>query len=115
MDSACLFCRLVAGKVPADKVMETEHSIAFRDIQPVAPTHILIAPKIHIVSLDQLDTEDEKAKELWADLANVARQLGRDFPQGWRLVTNIGDQGGQSVHHLHLHFLAGRQLTWPPG
>jgi histidine triad (HIT) family protein len=106
---------LVAGKVPADKVMETEHSIAFRDIQPVAPTHILIAPKIHIVSLDQLDTEDEKAKELWADLANVARQLGRDFPQGWRLVTNIGDQGGQSVHHLHLHFLAGRQLTWPPG
>jgi histidine triad (HIT) family protein len=106
---------LVTGEVPADKVMETEHSIAFRDIQPVAPTHILIAPKIHIVSLDQLDTEDEKAKELWADLANVARQLGRDFPQGWRLVTNIGDQGGQSVHHLHLHFLAGRQLTWPPG
>jgi histidine triad (HIT) family protein len=106
---------LVAGEVPADKVMETGHSIAFRDIQPVAPTHILIAPKIHIVSLDQLDTEDEKAKELWADLANVARQLGRDFPQGWRLVTNVGDQGGQSVHHLHLHFLAGRQLTWPPG
>jgi histidine triad (HIT) family protein len=106
---------LVTGEVPADKVMETEHSIAFRDIQPVAPTHILIAPKIHIVSLDQLDTEDEKAKELWADLANVARQLGRDFPQGWRLVTNVGDQGGQSVHHLHLHFLAGRQLTWPPG
>ncbi|HJU81756.1 MAG TPA: HIT domain-containing protein [Acidimicrobiia bacterium] len=95
--------------------METDHSIAFRDIQPVAPTHILIAPKAHVVSLDQLDTEDEEAKELWADLANIARQLGRDFPQGWRLVTNIGDQGGQSVHHLHLHFLAGRQFTWPPG
>ena len=110
-----MFCRLVAGEIPADKVMETDHSIAFRDIQPVAPTHILIAPKAHVVSLDHLDTEDEEAKELWADLANIARQLGRDFPQGWRLVTNIGDQGGQSVHHLHLHFLAGRQFTWPPG
>ena len=115
MDPACLFCRLVAGEIPSDKVMETEHSIAFRDIQPVAPSHILIAPKTHIVSLGQLDTEDEKAKEVWADLAAVARQLGREFPQGWRLVTNIGDQGGQSVHHLHLHFLAGRQFTWPPG
>ena len=115
MDSACLFCRLVAGEIPADKVMETEHSIAFRDIQPVAPTHILLAPKTHVVSLDHLDTDDEQAKELWADLARVARQLGREFPAGWRLVTNIGDQGGQSVHHLHLHFLAGRQFTWPPG
>ena len=115
MDPDCLFCRLVAGQIPADKVMETERSIAFRDIQPVAPTHILIAPKIHIVSMSQLDTEDQEAKEVWADLAGVARQLGSEFPNGWRLVTNVGDEGGQSVDHLHLHFLAGRQFTWPPG
>lgn len=115
MDSDCLFCRVVAGKVPADMVMETERSIAFRDIRPVAPSHVLIVPKTHISSMDQLDPDDEEAKEVWADLAKVARQLGRDFAQGWRLVTNIGDEGGQSVHHLHLHFLAGRQFTWPPG
>lgn len=115
MDPACLFCRLVAGEIPADKVMETEHSIAFRDIQPVAPTHILIAPKAHIASMEELNTDAQEGKEVWADLASLARQLGREFPQGWRLVTNIGDQGGQSVHHLHLHFLAGRQFSWPPG
>jgi histidine triad (HIT) family protein len=110
-----LFCRLVAGEVPADKVVETKHSIAFRDLRPVAPSHILIVPKNHIASLNDLNTDDEAAKDVWADMAQVARQLGRDYPKGWRLVTNIGDEGGQSVHHLHLHFMAGRQFTWPPG
>jgi histidine triad (HIT) family protein len=115
VDSNCLFCRLVAGEVPADKVVETEHSIAFRDIRPVAPSHVLIVPRSHIASLDDLDTDDEAAKAAWIDMTKVAQQLGRDYPNGWRVVTNIGDEGGQSVHHLHLHFLAGRQFTWPPG
>jgi histidine triad (HIT) family protein len=114
-NSDCLFCRLVAGEIPADKVVETERSLAFRDIRPVAPSHILIVPKTHISSMDDLELNDPKMNEVWADMAQVARHLGRDFPNGWRLVANIGDEGGQSVHHLHLHFLAGRQFSWPPG
>lgn len=115
MEADCLFCRVVAGEIPAEKVLETELSLVFEDIRPVAPRHVLIVPKDHVASMSDLDTSRPEMAAIWNDLASVARRLGAGFPNGWRLVTNIGDEGGQSVQHLHLHFLAGRQFTWPPG
>jgi histidine triad (HIT) family protein len=109
----CLFCKIVAGEIPADKVYEDDFVLAFNDIDPQAPTHILIIPKIHITSVN--DAEDEN---LMGKLIITAKNLARDLgfsENGYRLVINCGDDGGQAVGHIHLHLLAGRQLTWPPG
>lgn len=109
----CLFCRIVAGEIPSNRVAETEISLAFRDINPVAPQHVLVIPKPHVAdSLADLD-------DPWvlADLVQLAREVakGDEFAGGWRLVTNIGTDGGQTVPHLHLHLLGGRKMKWPPG
>lgn len=109
----CLFCRVVAGDVPADIVIETDGALVFRDIDPKAPVHLLAIPRRHIASAADL-TEGDAAvvAELFAALRSAVASEG---VTSYRIVTNIGPDAGQSVQHLHLHLLAGRQLGWPPG
>lgn len=111
----CLFCRIVSGEIPADLVGEGEEWIAFRDLAPQAPVHVLIIPKAHIGSVADLDpTSAESAGHLLLAAAEIARSLGVS-DDGYRLVTNRGARAGQSVFHLHFHLLAGRDMSWPPG
>jgi histidine triad (HIT) family protein len=112
--SDCLFCKIVAGSIPAKRVYEDEQSIAFADINPQAPTHLLLIPKRHIGSLAQAVAQDTP---LLGHLMAVATELARTqgLAHGYRIVINTGSDGGQTVHHLHLHLLGGRHMTWPPG
>lgn len=103
----CLFCRIVAEQLPADIVYSDEHTLAFRDIHPQAPVHILVVPRRHLASLRELE-EPELAGHLLFAAAEVARRAGLD--QGWRLIANTGDHAGQEVPHLHLHVIGGRKL-----
>lgn len=110
--SDCIFCRIVAGTIPATLVARTDLAIAFRDLNPQAPEHVLVVPVEHVAS-----AADADARTLGAVMA-LAAQIAADLgltPRGYRLVTNVGDDGGQSVHHLHVHLLGGRQMRWPPG
>ena len=110
-----IFAKIIRGEIPADKVYEDEHVVAFRDIQPQAPTHILVIPRKPLVSVADAGPEDaELLGRLLLSAAQIARDLGLEA-DGYRLVTNIGRHGGQSVYHLHIHLLGGRQLSWPPG
>lgn len=110
----CLFCGIVAGTVPSTVVAETDRTLAFRDLNPGAPTHVLVVPKEHYANAVELAEADPAyAGELIAAAGAVARQEG--LTGGYRLVTNTGDDAGQSVHHVHLHLLGGRSLSWPPG
>lgn len=118
--SDCLFCRMVAGEIPADVVHETDRVLAFRDINPQAPTHVLVIPKEHHVTAGALASADAGLLgEVVAAAHDIALQeglvTGDGSEPGYRLVTNTGPQAGQSVHHVHLHVLGGRALTWPPG
>ena len=106
--SDCLFCKIVNGEIPSAKVYEDEYVYAFNDIDPKAPTHILFIPKQHIGSAAEID--DEKIEEA---ISKVAKQSG--FENGFRIVSNVGESAGQTVHHLHFHVLSGRDMTWPPG
>jgi len=110
----CLFCRVLRGEVPSRKVYEDERTYAFLDINPQAPTHILIIPKKHIVGLKEAEPEDA---ELVGYCHLVAAKLARErgIENGYRTVYNVGPDSGQSVFHLHLHLLGGRKLKWPPG
>lgn len=115
MTNDCLFCRILAGEIPADKVYEDEQVFAFRDINPQAPTHILVIPRRHIASLTDLEPDDSA---LMGHLLQTGARIARDEglgEQGFRSVVNTGEHGGQSVFHIHLHILGGRQLDWPPG
>ncbi len=115
MADGCIFCRIVAGEIPADIVLETDEVIAFRDLNPQAPTHVLVIPREHIVSLDEVgEDHGPLLGSIQVAAARVARAEGLDA-SGWRLVTNVGAGGGQSVFHLHAHVLGGRDFTWPPG
>lgn len=108
---ACVFCQIVAGEIPANIIYQDEKVIAFPDINPLAPTHLLIIPRKHIPSLVQLA---ENESSLIGDMANVANQLAKQqgiSASGYRLVINCGKQGGQGVFHLHMHLLGGRQLS----
>jgi len=107
----CIFCKIAAGEIPADAVYRDEKAMAFRDIDPKAPTHILVIPTRHVASVAEVD--DALAGHLMTVAARVARDEGLD--NGYRVVTNVGADGGQTVDHLHLHVLGGRPLTWPPG
>jgi histidine triad (HIT) family protein len=110
----CLFCSIASGKIPATKVYEDEHTFAFNDIHPQAPTHVLIVPKKHIVGLKEATGEEaEIIGRCHLAAAEIARQLGIEI--GYRTVLNVGPRAGQSVFHLHVHLLGGRDLTWPPG
>jgi histidine triad (HIT) family protein len=110
-----IFAKILSGEIPADKLHEDEHCIAFRDIAPQAPHHVLVIPRKPIVSVAHAEPEDAALLgHLMLVAAKVARDLGLESG-GYRLVTNIGEHGGQSVYHLHIHILGGRQLGWPPG
>jgi histidine triad (HIT) family protein len=114
MSADCLFCRMVRGEIPATKVHEDDLVLAIRDINPQAPTHILLLPTAHIASAADLTEADAPLLgRLFATAAELARRDGLD--DGWRLVSNVGAQGGQSVGHLHVHLLGGRDMRWPPG
>jgi histidine triad (HIT) family protein len=114
MESDCLFCKIVAGEVPAEKVYEDEHILGFRDIHPVAPTHALLIPKEHIATFKDLTPEhDGMMGALLRAAAQVAAQEGLD--DGYRLVGNCMKAAGQVVFHLHVHLVGGRNLSWPPG
>lgn len=115
MASDCLFCRIVAGEIPSDRVHEDDTTLAFRDIAPKAPTHILVIPKAHIPSLAELAEEHGPlVGRMLAVIAALARSEGI-ADRGYRVVTNTGPDAGQSVPHLHLHLLGGRTMAWPPG
>ena len=110
----CLFCRIIAGEIPSKKVYEDDHTYAFEDINPQAPTHVLVVPKRHVRGLKDAQTEDaEIIGRCHLTAAHIARQ--RNIEDGYRTVLNIGPRAGQSVFHLHVHLLGGRRLGWPPG
>ena len=114
MAADCLFCRIVAGEIPATRLHDDDLVIAIRDRDPKAPTHVLLLPVAHIASAADLRDEDGPLlARLFAVAASIARQEG--LADGWRLVSNVGRDGGQSVDHLHVHLLGGRAMTWPPG
>ncbi|MBC8312301.1 MAG: histidine triad nucleotide-binding protein [Candidatus Marinimicrobia bacterium] len=115
MSDDCLFCKIISGDIPGDIVEQTDTVLAFRDINPQANTHILIIPKLHIESTRDLNNENINCLSEMAALANKIADSERIAESGYRWIINTGDDGGQTVHHLHLHLLGGRQMNWPPG
>jgi histidine triad (HIT) family protein len=114
-DANCLFCKISAGEIPADIVRSTEDVVAFRDIHPQAPTHILIIPREHIASVSEMEEGDTEAL---GKLFLMAKELAREegiAEGGYRMVVNAGADAGQTVFHIHLHLLGGRGMGWPPG
>ena len=110
----CLFCKIAAGQIPADTVYQDQDVVAFKDINPQAPHHILIIPRQHIASMTDLTPEDGPIlAHIYVVARNIAHDLGLE--QGYRFLTNVGPDAGQSVFHLHFHLLGGRKLGWPPG
>ncbi|MEE1353766.1 MAG: histidine triad nucleotide-binding protein [Acutalibacteraceae bacterium] len=110
----CLFCKIIAGEIPSNKVYEDDQCFAFRDINPQAPTHILVVPKQHIESVDAIDsTNSAVVGHIFEVIAKIAKEEGLE--NGYRVVSNIGEQGQQTVPHLHFHIIGGRDMTWPPG
>ena len=110
----CLFCKIIKGEIPSDKVYEDELCYAFKDIAPTAPTHILVIPKVHIARLDEVTAENSSViAHIYEVIAKLAEEL--DLKDGFRVVTNCGESAGQSVFHIHFHLLAGRPFGWPAG
>jgi histidine triad (HIT) family protein len=110
----CIFCKIVRNELPSEKIYEDERALAFRDINPIAPVHVLVIPKEHIESLAEVkETQLELLGHLHGVLGQVAKDLG--LKDGYRVVINCGREGGQEVPHLHFHLLGGRKLTWPAG
>ena len=111
----CLFCKIIKGEIPSAKVYEDDKVYAFRDIEPQAPVHILIIPKAHIASANELTEENASiVGHIFAVAAKIAKEEGI-AEGGYRIVNNCGEDGGQTVKHLHFHMLGGRSLAWPPG
>lgn len=110
-----IFKKIIDGEIPAEIVHDDEHCLAFHDVSPQAPIHVLVIPRKEVVSIEHLAEEDaELLGHLWLTIRNVARDLGL-AEKGYRVVVNCGSDGGQSVDHLHFHILGGRELDWPPG
>lgn len=110
----CIFCRIAAGEIPSNKLYEDDQLLAFYDLDPQAPTHFLVIPKAHIASAAEITPQNSAVvAHIYEVIARLAAELGLE--QGFRVVTNCGPQGGQTVPHLHFHVLAGRDMTWPPG
>ena len=110
----CIFCKIIAGEIPSTKAFENDHILAFYDIEPQAPVHIVLVPKMHIASLDEITAENaEVVGEIFKAVAELSQTL--NLEKGYRVVCNCGEEGGQTVGHLHYHLLAGRHLAWPPG
>lgn len=113
--SDCIFCKIINNEIPCEKVYEDDKVLSFKDISPAAPVHILIIPKQHISSVNEMS---EEHKELIGHIFLVAKMLAKQLgvsENGYRVVTNCGEQAGQSVKHVHFHMLGGRNLNWPPG
>ncbi len=112
--SDCIFCKIVKGEIPANKVYEDDKIIAFHDLEPQAPVHVLVIPKTHIKSLDHIE-EDHKGDlgHLMVKIKDVAKAL--ELENGYRAVINCGEDGNQTVGHIHMHILGKRKMTWPPG
>ncbi len=110
----CIFCKIIQGEIPCKKAYEDDLAIAIYDISPVAPVHILVLPKKHISDMNEVAEED---LILFGHLQNVVRKLAQQMKldKGYRMVVNCGEQGGQTVDHLHFHLLGGRSMQWPPG
>lgn len=111
----CLFCKIAQKEIPAAVVFEDTEIMAFRDLNPQAPTHLLVIPKVHIATINDTDTKDE---QLLGKMVLAAKRLAalEGFSEtGYRLIFNVNSDGGQTVHHIHLHILGGRKMTWPPG
>jgi len=114
-DPSCLFCRIVAGEIPSTKVAEDDIVLAIRDIAPRSPTHVLVMPRDHVASAaDLTDADAPLLGRIFATAAAIAREEGI-AEGGYRIVTNVGAWGGQTVDHLHFHLMGGRPFTWPPG
>ena len=111
----CLFCKIAAGEIPSEKVFENDRIYAFKDINPEAPFHVLIIPKVHIESVAAINIDNSYVvANIFEVAAIIAKENGYE-ESGYRIVTNIGKDGGQAVDHLHYHLLAGRRFAWPPG
>ncbi|NNJ92063.1 MAG: histidine triad nucleotide-binding protein [Gammaproteobacteria bacterium] len=111
----CIFCKIVSGDIPAEKIFENDHVIGFRDLNPQAPTHVLVIPKKHISTINDIKDED---KALVGEMFLAAQQIAADVGlsgRGYRTVMNCNEEAGQTVFHIHLHLLGGRAMTWPPG
>jgi histidine triad (HIT) family protein len=113
--SDCLFCRIVAGELPSDVVLETERTFAFRDLNPQAPTHVLVIPRAHIENAMTVTAEHGADLAEMLTTAKAVAEAEGVAERGYRLVFNVGDDSGNTVPHLHLHVLGGRRMGWPPG
>ena len=110
----CLFCKILAGEIPSTKVYEDDYVYAFKDIDPKAPFHAIVIPKEHIASADDITSENSVLiAKVFEAIAKIAKQ--ENLENGYRVVNNCGSDGGQTVHHIHFHLLARRNLAWPPG
>ena len=110
----CIFCKIASGEIPATKVYEDETVVAFNDLEPQAPTHILIIPKMHIASADEINEANSAVvAHIFEVAAKIAKEKG--LSNGYRIVNNCGADGGQTVKHLHFHLMGGRQFSWPAG
>ena len=110
----CIFCKIISGEIPSTKVYEDDTVVAFNDLSPQAPVHVLIIPKEHIASCDEVTDENSAVVgHIFAVAAKIAKEKG--LTNGYRVVNNCGEEGGQTVHHLHFHLMGGRQFTWPAG
>ncbi|MDJ0709885.1 MAG: histidine triad nucleotide-binding protein [Woeseiaceae bacterium] len=115
MSSDCLFCKILAGEIPAELVYESETAVAFRDINPMAPTHVLVIPRKHISTINDITADDEATVgSLYTAARDIAAEEGI-ADVGYRAVMNCNEGAGQSVFHIHLHVLGGRPMDWPPG
>lgn len=111
----CIFCNIIKGEIPSVKVFENDYVYAINDISPVAPVHVLVIPKEHIESLNDITPQNANLiSEVYLAAAEIAKQLGVS-ETGYRVVSNCGESGGQTVNHIHFHLLGGRDLAWPPG
>lgn len=114
MDGECVFCKIAKGEIPSKRIYEDDTVLAFYDAAPQAPVHFLVIPKVHIKSMDEINGQNsEIVARVYEAIAKIAREL--DLTNGYRVVCNCKDDGGQTVEHLHFHVLAKRKLTWPPG
>ncbi len=113
MSDSCIFCRIARGEIPSSRVAENEDVVAFRDVNPQAPIHVLVAPKAHVTGISALPGADR----MWNQLMEMAQEVAsaEQLTGGFRLVVNQGADGGQTINHLHMHVLAGRAMRWPPG
>ena len=113
---ACIFCKIISGVIPSNKVYEDENVLCFHDLNPQAPVHVLIVPKEHVAKISDIDGKNSHCiARIFEKIPEIAKILGITDDDGFRVVANCGENAGQSVFHIHFHLLSGRPLSWPPG